>query len=65
MRGTQDIKKIGIIIGPEGGIDEKELEEMKKNNVEVLSLGNRILRTEIAPIVAKSILTYELESFCE
>lgn len=65
MRGTQDIKKIGIIIGPEGGIDEKELEEMKKNNVEVLSLGNRILRTEIAPIVAKSILSYELESLYE
>ena len=65
MRGTKDIKKIGIIIGPEGGIDEKELEEMKKNSVEVLSLGNRILRTEIAPIIAKSILTYELESLYE
>ena len=61
----KDIQKIGIIIGPEGGIDEKELEEMKKNSVEVLSLGNRILRTEIAPIIAKSILTYELESLYE
>lgn len=62
IRDMKDIKNIGIIIGPEGGIDEKELEVMKKSNIDILSLGNRILRTEIAPIIAKSILTYELEN---
>jgi len=62
IRDVKDIKSIGIIIGPEGGIDEKELEVMKKSNIDILSLGNRILRTEIAPIIAKSILTYELEN---
>ena len=62
IRDVKDIKSIGIIIGPEGGIGEKELEVMKKNNIDILSLGNRILRTEIAPIIAKSILTYELEN---
>ena len=62
IRDVKDIKSIGIIIGPEGGIGEKELEVMKKGDIDILSLGNRILRTEIAPIIAKSILTYELEN---
>jgi RNA methyltransferase, rsmE family len=62
IRALKYIKRIGIIIGPEGGIDEKELEVMKKGDIDILSLGNRILRTEIAPIIAKSILTYELEN---
>lgn len=62
IREKKDMKRIGIIIGPEGGIDEKELEVMKKGDIDILSLGNRILRTEIASIIAKSILTYELEN---
>lgn len=53
------IKSIGIIIGPEGGITEEEIEEMKGWGVKILSLGNRILRTETAAIVSIAIVGNE------
>ena len=37
--------KIAIIIGPEGGIDDKEIEHFKENKAKIITLGNRILRT--------------------
>lgn len=43
---------VGILIGPEGGFDEKEIELAKENGGEVVSLGKRILRTETAAITA-------------
>lgn len=52
--------KIALIIGPEGGISEEEIEELKKNNSKVVTLGKRILRTETAPVVLASIILYEL-----
>lgn len=55
--------KIGIIIGPEGGIDSKEIETMLGfDNVKVITLGNRILRTETAGLVLASNIIYELEN---
>lgn len=53
--------KIGILVGPEGGIDSKEVELLKENGAKVISLGKRILRTETAPIVMTSNILYELE----
>lgn len=52
---------IGIIIGPEGGLDIKEVEILKQNGAKVISLGNRILRTETASLNILSIIMYELE----
>ena len=55
--------QIYILIGPEGGITEDELEKINRlKNVEVVSLGENILRTETAPISALSIIKYELEN---
>lgn len=56
------IETLGIIIGPEGGISEKEIEIIKKYKINILTLGNRILRTETAGIVSTSILLHELEN---
>ncbi len=53
--------KIGILVGPEGGIDLKEIEILKENGATIVSLGKRILRTETAPIVMTSNILYELE----
>lgn len=44
--------KIGIFIGPEGGFDESEIELTKEKNCKIISLGQRILRTETAAITA-------------
>ncbi|MCI8290725.1 MAG: 16S rRNA (uracil(1498)-N(3))-methyltransferase [Clostridia bacterium] len=51
--------KIAVVIGPEGGIDEEEVEKLLNNGAISVSLGKRILRTETAPIVISSILMYE------
>ena len=54
--------KIAIIIGPEGGLEKEEVESLNKKGAVVVSLGNRILRTETAPIVMCSNIMYELDS---
>lgn len=55
--------EIYILIGPEGGITEEEINKIKKiKNAKVVSLGKNILRTETAPIAALSIIKYELEN---
>lgn len=51
---------INVIIGPEGGFSEKEIEMAKKSGLHILSLGDRILRTETAAVTALSILMYEM-----
>lgn len=53
--------KIAIIVGPEGGIDETEVEFMKQNGAKVVSLGSRILRTETVSLYLMSIIMYEFE----
>jgi len=54
------IKSIALFIGPEGGFSENEVQSATNNNVAVISLGKRILRTETAAIVASSLILYEL-----
>ena len=54
--------KIAFLIGPEGGIDQEEIEYLKKlSNIYFISLGKRILRTETASFYVLSILSYERE----
>ena len=43
---------VGILIGPEGGFDDKEIELARKAGVAVVSLGQRILRAETAAVTA-------------
>ena len=54
--------KIGILIGPEGGLASNEIELLKQNGAIAVSLGKRILRTETAPITMTSNILYELEA---
>lgn len=52
---------IAIVIGPEGGIAEKEIEMLAEKNARFVSLGKRILRTETAGLVMAGNVLYELE----
>ena len=63
IKNEKNNLKIAVLIGPEGGIDIQEIEELKENirNISVVTLGKRILRTETAPIVISSNILYELE----
>lgn len=53
--------KIAVIIGPEGGIAAEEVEKAQKNGIKIITLGNRILRTETVALNILSIIMYELE----
>ncbi len=45
---------VGILIGPEGGFDNKEIEIALQSGGKIISLGKRILRTETAAITSVS-----------
>jgi len=53
--------KIGVLIGPEGGLAQEEVELLIQNGAKVITLGKRILRTETVALNVLSILMYELE----
>lgn len=57
----QNAQKIGIVIGPEGGLEEKEVEMLKNNGASVITLGKRILRTETVALNVLSNIIYEFE----
>jgi len=54
--------KIGILIGPEGGIEREEIEILKQAGAKIVTLGNRILRTETASIVCAGLVMQILET---
>ena len=54
---------INIIVGPEGGFTDEEVELAKNSNFHCLGLGPRILRTETACISAISILQFYFGDF--
>ena len=68
MAGTkaamEQIKKgesVAVFIGPEGGFAPEEI-ALVQDEMQLISLGKRILRTETAGIAALAILGYQLES---
>ena len=60
----EQIKKgqsIAVFIGPEGGFAPEEI-AMVQNDMQLISLGKRILRTETAGLATLAILGYHLET---
>lgn len=55
-------QSIGIFIGPEGGFAPEEIELAKKEGMQLISLGKRILRTETAGLATLAVLAYHLET---
>lgn len=54
-------KKVAIIIGPEGGFEESEVQYLDQEGGTVVTLGNRILRTETVALNVISNIMYELD----
>lgn len=59
---VHDKVKIAVIIGPEGGLEEKDVELLKHNGAKIVTLGHRILRTETVELNVLSVIMYELEN---
>ena len=57
----ENYKKLLVIVGPEGGISEKEETILLESGFKPCALGPRILRTETAPIYILSAISYALE----
>lgn len=53
--------RVGIIIGPEGGFEEAEVDEAIQAGGKVISLGARILRAETAAITATAMCMLQAE----
>jgi 16S rRNA (uracil1498-N3)-methyltransferase len=47
---------IALLVGPEGGLSEREVEAARQAGYTALRLGPRVLRTETAPLAAIAIL---------
>ena len=58
---SDELIKIGIVIGPEGGLEEQDVEILKENGAKIITLGKRILRTETVALNVLSVIMYELE----
>lgn len=49
-------KQVSLLIGPEGGLTENEVQLSESKGFKAISLGPRVLRTETAPVVALSVI---------
>ncbi|MBE6032982.1 MAG: 16S rRNA (uracil(1498)-N(3))-methyltransferase [Clostridiales bacterium] len=60
LRGKEGMKKVALLIGPEGGFAEEEAEILREI-ASCASLGKTTLRTETAGMAALAMTMYELE----
>ena len=56
-------RTVSLMTGPEGGLEEREVEQAKNAGLQVCTLGKRILRCETAPLCALSAVMYDAGEF--
>lgn len=54
---------VSLLTGPEGGLEEKEVQQALDAGLSVCTLGRRILRCETAPLCALSAVMYDAGEF--
>ena len=54
---------VSLLTGPEGGLEEKEVEQARTAGLQICTLGSRILRCETAPLCALSAVMYASGEF--
>jgi 16S rRNA (uracil1498-N3)-methyltransferase len=60
LPASEKTSKLALLVGPEGGLSEQEVNLAITNQFAGMKLGPRILRAETAPLVAMSILMHQL-----
>lgn len=58
-----EYKTVSLLTGPEGGLEEKEVNQAMDAGWKVCTLGRRILRCETAPLCALSAVMYDAGEF--
>ena len=59
LQNHRDYDRINIVIGPEGGLSEKEEKYLKELGFIPVTLGSNIMRVETVPIFVLSTINYE------
>lgn len=59
IEGVSSLRRIAVIIGPEGDFSDAELQIAASRNAIALSLGDMTLRSEVAAQVAATLILYE------
>ncbi len=60
LQGSNQVQRVNLLIGPEGGYSSAEAEQARQAGVISVSLGPRILRAETAGPTATALILYEL-----
>ena len=60
---SKEYQTVSLMTGPEGGLEEKEVEQARAAGMNICTLGSRILRCETAPLCALSAVMYASGDF--
>ncbi len=60
---SRSYRSVSILTGPEGGLEDREVEAAKSAGFNICTLGSRILRCETAPLCALSAVMYDSGEF--
>ena len=60
---NHDYQTVSLLSGPEGGLEEKEVEMARTVGLRICTLGRRILRCETAPLCGLSAVMYASGEF--
>lgn len=58
LKGKKDVSRVFILIGPEGGFSENEMDQAEQKGFFACSLGPRILRAETASISSCTLIQH-------
>lgn len=61
LKQIQTGESLLVVFGPEGGLTEEEVQQLKKHDFVLCGLGPRILRTETAPLYTLAAISYHFE----
>lgn len=61
LQAAGELRRVGLLIGPEGGLAQEEIDRLVAGGAAPVSLGKRILRTETAGMAMLSQVLYEVE----
>ena len=60
---SKKYQSVSLLSGPEGGLEEKEVEMAREVGLQICTLGSRILRCETAPLCGLSAVMYACGEF--
>lgn len=60
---SSPFQTVSLLTGPEGGLEEREVEQARDAGFQICTLGSRILRCETAPLCALSAVMYAAGEF--